>query len=310
MREPLVSRGPSEGWRENGCGCAYLLCHVWCSRRCLCGRFLALAFVLSAAVWIGITRNLRCNPVDLEGVEPPFAGELMPGNVTLVERKYFFQFTKLVDVYTEDMTHVGYFYDINLFVIMRFGFSDAAGRIWFEARYASFLSRFKPIVEYTLQRCDVGSGGRSAWLFEVKEDWLSESYWRCVLDCSRLFNISKREVGHQVMERLVPEAGFAQDAVARASFDARVAGTLRGKITGRVRRFGTGFRQQWGMNVSDARDGAVFSTAWQHFAYGTWNQDLDVLSLWQVRTRPASACLPNWVVGFLAVLDDLQEEVR
>ena len=32
-------------------------------------------------------------------------------------------------------------------MIMRFGFSDAKGRIWFEARYASFLSRFKPIIE-------------------------------------------------------------------------------------------------------------------------------------------------------------------
>jgi hypothetical protein len=29
---------------------------------------------------------------------------------------------------------------------MRFGISDAKGRIWFEARYASFLSRFKPII--------------------------------------------------------------------------------------------------------------------------------------------------------------------
>ena len=48
---------------------------------------------------------------------------------------------------TESRHGWGYFYDINLFVIMRFGFSDAKGRIWFEARYASFLSRFKPIIE-------------------------------------------------------------------------------------------------------------------------------------------------------------------
>lgn len=48
---------------------------------------------------------------------------------------------------TESRHGWGYFYDINLFVIMRFGYSDAKGRIWFEARYASFLSRFKPIIE-------------------------------------------------------------------------------------------------------------------------------------------------------------------
>ena len=52
---------------------------------------------------------------------------------------------------------------------MRFGFSDAAGRIWFEARYASFLSRFKPIIEYNVQRCDAGAPGRPSTFYELKE---------------------------------------------------------------------------------------------------------------------------------------------
>jgi len=236
----------------------------------------------------------------------------MPGNLTLVERKYFFQFTKLIDVYTgsmENLTYVGYFYDINLLVIMRFGFSDPAGHVWFEAKYASFLSRFKPIVEYTLQRCDVGSGGPTSWMFELREDFLAESYWHCVLHCNRLFHIGRREVDHEVTEQLVPGDRFASDPIAQVLFEASVSGTLRGKITEPVERFGVGLRQQWSMNISSA-SGAPVASAWQHFAYGTWNQDLDVISCWVVRTQTQQACLPNWVVGFMAVLDDVQEEVR
>ncbi|OLP92731.1 Pentatricopeptide repeat-containing protein, chloroplastic [Symbiodinium microadriaticum] len=51
---------------------------------------------------IGVTRNLYCNPDALRDVEPPFNGQLLPANFTLVERKYLLiQFTKLVDVYAE-----------------------------------------------------------------------------------------------------------------------------------------------------------------------------------------------------------------
>lgn len=44
---------------------------------------------------------------------------------------------------------------------MRFGFSDAHGRIWFEARYASFLSRFKPIIDSPPALTSLGAACRA-----------------------------------------------------------------------------------------------------------------------------------------------------
>ena len=60
---------------------------------------------------IGVTRNLYCDPDVLQNIRPPFDGQLMPANITLVERKYLLiQFTKLVDVYDATHAHIGYFY--------------------------------------------------------------------------------------------------------------------------------------------------------------------------------------------------------
>ena len=144
---------------------------------------------------IGVTRNLYCNPDALRDVEPPFNGQLLPANFTLVERKYLLiQFTKLVDVYDDTQKHVGYFYEAWLLREPRnrtqsvhvtrtstcslscasgspmqtagFGSRHRAARNckhravhsallydFVQARYASFLSRFKPIIEYNVQRC-------------------------------------------------------------------------------------------------------------------------------------------------------------
>ena len=61
---------------------------------------------------IGVTRNLYCDAEALQNIQPPFDGQLMPANITLVERKYLLiQFTKLVDVYDASQNHVGYFYE-------------------------------------------------------------------------------------------------------------------------------------------------------------------------------------------------------
>eukprot|EP00931_Biecheleriopsis_adriatica_P051486 TRINITY_DN29866_c0_g1_i1.p1 TRINITY_DN29866_c0_g1~~TRINITY_DN29866_c0_g1_i1.p1 ORF type:complete len:234 (+),score=36.15 TRINITY_DN29866_c0_g1_i1:90-791(+) len=232
----------------------------------------------------------------------------MPGNLILVERKYLLiQFTKLVDVYTQNMTHLGYFYDINLFIIMRFGFSDPAGNIWFEARYASFLSRFKPIIEYNLQRCDAGGVDRPSWLYQIKEEWWVESYWRCIFRCQRLFNLAQRAEKAQVREQLLPEANFGEDPRVQVSFDGFMVPTVRGRITGPTERLGTGLRQVWSMTMTNSTHHEVIANASQHFVIGAPDQDMRVLSRWKVVTHHDSD-LPNWVVGFMAVLDDIEED--
>merc|ERR1712224_597847 len=94
---------------------------------------LALGLGLSI-LFVAIGRNYNCRPGALAGTTPPFAGHLIPLNVTLVERRGWFQLSKLIDVYdAADNSHLGYFYDMQLFFFLRFGFSDAEDRIWFEA---------------------------------------------------------------------------------------------------------------------------------------------------------------------------------
>ncbi|CAE7242488.1 Iigp1 [Symbiodinium sp. CCMP2592] len=310
MEESLLSEREEVGRDRSSCYAAiWLCCHVRSRGRWDgCGRLTAFFCLFTVAFWIGVTRNLYCNPDALRDVEPPFNGQLLPANFTLVERKYLLiQFTKLVDVYDDTQKHVGYFYDINLFIIMRFGFSDANGRIWFEARYASFLSRFKPIIEYNVQRCDAGGVGRPSTLFELKEVWWIESYWRCFVNCSRLFNLAERAVSAQVRETLIPEASFGLDPKFQVSFDGWLAPTLRGQITGPVSSFGTGVRQVWSMHLQNATTGRLVAKAQQHFVIGSATQDMRVLSRWKVETLIPSQ-LPNWVIGFLAVLDDIEED--
>jgi len=260
--------------------------------------------VLLVALWKGVTRNYYCNPDALAEIDPPYGGQIIPSNVSLVERKYFFQFTKIIDVYDEEQAHVGYFYDINLFLIMRFGFSDPNGKIWFESRYASLVSRFKPIVEYNIQRCDSGVGGRTDEVFELKEDWWTES-WFCIYHCNRRFNLSRHETNQHVMERLLPEANFGTNAVARVVFDSTLTATFRGKMTGPVDNGGFAFRPYWWMKVYNLTSGAQLAVAKQHFITGGSVSNFDVLSRWNLTMEEQG--LPNWVIAFLSVLDDIEE---
>lgn len=305
MDEPLVPRRSS----RSGLGAVGIsICCFGLAGRLLWAESLFVLVVFSVAFWKGVTRNYYCNPEALAGVEPPHGGQIIPWNVTLVERKYFFQFTKIVDVYDHHKTHIGYFYDINLGIIMRFGFSDAQNRIWFEARYASFLSRFKPIVEYNLQRCDSGIGGRNSDVFQLKELWYDES-WFCIQHCKRLFNLTRRETGQHLTEGLIPEANFGWPADARVEFDSTLAGTFRGKMTEPVDNGGFGFRHQWWMWVYNVTTGGQLALAKQHFVTGAADSNFNVLSRWQLSMADMSErSLPNWVVAFLSVLDDIEEE--
>ena len=170
---------------------------------------LTRARVILGSLRIGVTRNLYCDPDALQNVQPPFDGQLMPANISLVERKWpdqdmllslllaleasrpfrvealvvlrrdrgicsfslrswwmyttrhrntlviFMKLDSAPDHVCRDQCFLRHAFsnilavpiasvvrslprnshkDINLFVIMRFGFSDAQGRIWFEAR--------------------------------------------------------------------------------------------------------------------------------------------------------------------------------
>ena len=118
--------------------------------------------VLALTVNLSLSRHYDCNEAALQDVKPPFDGELLPQTAVFVERRGWFQWSRLIDVYeggTEaageaDSKRIGYFYDMNLLNFKRFGFSDAQDRIWFEGRYPSLLSRVKPYHEYELRRCD------------------------------------------------------------------------------------------------------------------------------------------------------------
>ncbi|CAK9116150.1 unnamed protein product [Durusdinium trenchii] len=300
MDEPLLE--------SSDCGNCYGALFLCCQCRSRgrwngCCGLVSFGCLFTVAFWIGVTRNLHCSPEILAQVDPPYGGQLLPANFTLVERKYLLiQFTKLVDVYDANQTHVGYFYDINLFVIMRFGFSDAHGRIWFEARYASFLSRFKPIIEYNVQRCDAGAAGRPSSFYELKELWWAESYWHCLVNCSRQFNLAHHTATAEVREHLLPSWNFGTHPEFKVSFDGWLVPTVRGQITGTVSSLGTGVRPDWSMHITDAK-GSTVGHAHQHFVVGPPDQDMRVLSRWKVVTV-LEGRLPHWMVGFLAVLDD------
>lgn len=303
MDEPLLDD-------SDGNCCASFRCHRR-SRSCngCCG-LVSFFCLFTVAFWIGVTRNLHCDPDILRNIDPPYEGQLLPANFTLVERKYLLiQFTKLVDVYDAERRHVGYFYDINLFIIMRFGFSDAKGRIWFEARYASFLSRFKPIIEYIVQRCDAGAPGRPEVFYELRELWWSESYWHCLVNCSRRFNLAHGTADAEVREHLLPRWGFGTNPEFKVSFDGWLVPTIRGQITGTVDALGTGVRPDWSMHITTAdANGEPLAAAQQHFVVGPPDQDMRVLSRWKVVTL-REGLLPHWMVGFLAVLDDIEEDI-
>jgi len=225
----------------------------------------------------------------------------------MVERKHYFQFTKLVDIYAYDeksgnQSYVGYFYDINLLFIMRFGFSDAQNRIWFEARYASLVSRFKPWIEYNLQRCDV-SKDRATSLYQLREDWWQEIVQRvqrefCLINCVRLFDIAERKTDVHVMEHLVPPDGFGVPSIMRVRFDSTINPTISAD--------GPWARHAYWMRARLPNHGPVIGTAQESFYLGDFVNGLNVIARWRVKINVSH--VPNWVVAYMAVLDNVEED--
>lgn len=263
-----------------------------------------ISILILAAIWIGITRNMYCNPDALQGLNAPFGGDLIPSNFTLVERKYYFQFTKLVDVYSENLTWVGYFYDINLIFVMRFGFSDTNHRIWFEARYASLFSRFKPWIEYDLQRCDSGDGKASV-VYQLREVWFEELLARmwhdfCIINCVRYFDIAARKTDWHVMEGLLPPADFADNASLRVTFDSTINPVF--SLNG-----GPSARHAWTMDAHRSHHGAEVGFAQERFFFGDFWNRFKVLSHWVGLINTTDKVVPNWVLAYMAVLDNVEE---
>eukprot|EP00439_Symbiodinium_sp_Y106_P071859 s172_g13.t1 len=210
----------------------------------------AISVVLTlAVVLLALDRNSKCDPEDLQNVDPPYDGNLLPFRFILAERKQYIKLSKLIDVYDENWVKVGYFYDLNLFFFMRFGYSDASGRIWFEARRPNLFSRmFQLGKQYYLQRCDVGANGRHGGIFDLREDFWKES-WFCSLHCVGLFNITRRPVNEQSTGDL---------PVANAVFNS----TLEWYHKNMVLPYS---RHRWYMNLTDPLDGSQVAHAEQHF---------------------------------------------
>ena len=67
--------------------------------------------------------------------------------------------------------------------------ADEKERVWFEARYSRFLSRFLPSVEYDLYRCDDDPALPARYRL-VEGYW--EGDWMCWNTCRRVFHLSRR----------------------------------------------------------------------------------------------------------------------
>lgn len=293
---------PAPGPRRGQYRMSQLAYNVCCRDASACGNCVRLCIILAfliGAVTVGVERNAGCSPEALISVPPPYGGELMPVNITLAERRQYFQLTKLVDVYdAADGRHVGYFYDMNLLFWMRFGFSDASDRIWFEARYPTLFARlFQLGVQYYLQRCDVGAGGRTGGIFDIKEDWWSRP-WFCWNNCYKAFNLTRRQVGGAEHS----DGASRNLPVANVIFNSTLEWYKSGWFWSA--------RHKWYMNMTDPADGSVVAFAQQQFVMQHMGLGTIALSRWTVDVKEEEPYLPNWVVGFMAVLDDVTEEKR
>lgn len=254
------------------------------------------------AFYLALTRNYNCNPGALQTVAPPYNGELMPASVILKERVYNWgiQFTKLVDVYDAiDSRHIGYFYDMNFLAFMRFGFSDASDRIWFEAKrpwwsgardYSTWWRRYMVYGSdhYYVQRCDDGDFGRLGGIYYVDEDIHRRPWW-CKSDCMKIINVSRQDDDQKTPP--VP--------MAHVHFNYTIEWFYGGFKT----------RRAWTMQMAEPSTGATIAAARQRF--GLQDQPLSwvqrFVSRWDVNVRVENPELPNWMIVFMAALDDIDE---
>lgn len=253
---------------------------IQCACSCCCCLFFGIGALSTA-----MSHNMSCNYLSVKDLAVPSNGDIIPKETLMIEQQGWFQFTKKVDVYSGSDTskQIGTFFDMNFLLWMRFGYADADDNVWFEATYPSFFSRFKFNIEYQLQRCDSDAGLPMSTYF-LKEDWWKKS-WFCWSSCRRSFDITR-----------LPDdsAEGGEVAVAHVEFDSHL--TSLGYAS---------MRQAWFMNLTDIADNSQAATAQQHFFWGGklgWS----MLSNWTVEVYEPT--VPNWVVSFMAALDDVEEK--
>lgn len=246
---------------------------IWC--------FLPLSFVI---VYLVANDNYRCDPYTLANGSPPFGGELLPSYYTMRQRMNWFQLSKHVDVFDGNGKRIGYFYDINFIFLSRFGFADSAHRIWFEAQRYWLWQRPTWGDQFWLQRCDVNGGSRHASIYDVDEDVWARPFI-CWGGCLRKYAVSKR-AGRGYDSKV-------RDVVATVKFNSTF-NSWQG-------------RQRWFMDMVDPKDKSVFGRAQQHFTCEGSSLFCIPLSVWTVNITKATI-VPNWVVGFMAALDDIDED--
>lgn len=261
----------------------------------VCVAFCALAMT-GFAVCLATRRNSRCDPAHLKGIEPPFLGELLPYQFALVERSSWFQWSKIVDVYSTDADHLGYFYDMHFLLFMRFGYSDASDRIWFEAKYSSFFSRMQSLfggVDFYLQRCDAGGDDvQAATVFEIRED-----FWRGITSCPVPLFRSCSPMRFFAVSMHQPSGTGADVLEADTLFNATFTKTT------------LGYRWMWMLDMHQYPSGRLLAHAQQQFNLWSGKLGLQTTSSWAVNiTKEKRQDIPNWVIGFMAALDDIKEE--
>ena len=258
---------------------------VTCCGACFCCA--VCVFIVVPTVATSVTRNRDCDATKLAGQTPPYGGQLVPKETVLVERAGWFQLSKLVDVYDgahANATRVGYFFDMNFLLWMRFGYADASDRVWFEGRYSGFFARFLPYLSLSLVRCDHAEAPPP---YRVEESFWKRS-WFCFFHCRRYFRLFERRDG----------GGGGDDTykhAANAVFDSDLTWVALGA------------RHAWAMNLTDAASGATLARAQQRFAAGGLSAGFRALSRWEVEVA-RDGVLPHWVVAFVAAIDDIQED--
>lgn len=180
---------------------------TWWLLGCSCVT-LCLTVILIPLITYFTTQGGECDAGRLEGVTAPFGGQLLPHHPTLIERYSDYSATnQLFDVYdnsTSSAVPIGYFFSLGYFSWVRLGYADDANRPWFQARFSTFLSRFKPYTEFDLVRCDAADDDDAP--FRVVEGYF-EGDWFCYGECERVFHVYE-----------LNDAG-GYDEIATASFE-------------------------------------------------------------------------------------------
>lgn len=271
------------------------ICPGPCCYCCMCC-CIAVPFLIGA-ITLALNRNYSCSLGDIEGIPPPYDGNLLPRNVTMVEYwNQGWQFTKQIDVFDPNLGNkkIGQFYDMNFLFWMRFGYSDASGQIWFEAKrpwfkgassFSEYWRRNTYAEEhYYLQRCDSPYNND---IFNIDEDTSTRPWW-CQDGCMRVFDVSKQEADNAVR---LPEA--------KVHFNYTLEWYFSGFKT----------REAWNMKMVDPRSNKQIAYAHQSFTlknyFMSWQQRW--ISHWNIYISEHETNLPDWVITFMAALDDIDE---